>query len=98
MNNGTPLTAAIIANLFPGITSDVAHWREYGIETVEALGDHLDVEAAHNVYKDEHGHRPRFIATGDEARAYLESRAEAGEYAEHARQLAEAAANPWALS
>ena len=49
-----------------------AHWAEYDIYTVEALEEYLDMECFHNVYKSEHGHRPRGYNI-EQARSWLAS-------------------------
>lgn len=68
-----PLTSEYIAKRFGGcLTTDLAHWREYGVTTEEELNDYLDMECAHNVFKDRNGYRPSF-ANVDEAREYLDT-------------------------
>lgn len=68
-----PLTPEHIRSVSPTLCADLEHWAEYGVRTVGEFGDYLDIEAAHNVFKDINGCRPRFITNGDEARAYLDS-------------------------
>lgn len=63
------------------LTNDPSHWAEIGIFTPDQLGEYLDMEAAHNVYKAEHGHRPHFTSAA-EAREYLDAQ-------DHAAKLAE---------
>lgn len=72
MANPTPLTADYIKSVDPMLTTDLAHWAEYGIGSVEQFNDYLDISCACNVFKSENGFGKSFDA--DEARAYLDRR------------------------
>ena len=82
------------SNRWAGLyVTDLEHWAEYGIHTVEQFERHEMIESYYNLYKDFHGIKPRWVdfdsMSNEQVRGVIDSLYESVEAAQRAQEKRE---------